>query len=249
MGRPWRFAGLAAAACLAAGACTSVPPTLPVGIGKIAHVVVVMQENRSFDSYFGTYPGADGIPMRGGVPVVCLPDPRAHGCDRPFHDPTDQVGGGPHAAVDARQDINGGKMDGFIRRAQQAASIGCGVAVNPVCRAARASGSRDVVGYKDDRDIPNYWAYARAFVLQDHMFQPDATWSLPAHLFMVSGWSARCARADDPMSCRNALDQPEAIRDWLTRPQRRPSYAWTDLTWLLHQHGVSWRYYVADGTQ
>ena len=208
-----------------------------------------MQENRSFDSYFGTYPGADGIPMRGGVPTVCLPDPHAHGCDRPFHDPTDRVGGGPHAAVDARQDVDGGRMDGFVRRAQQAASIGCGVAVNPVCRAARASGSRDVVGYKDDRDIPNYWAYARAFVLQDHMFQPDATWSLPAHLFMVSGWSARCARADDPMSCRNALDQPEAIRDWLTRPQRRPSYAWTDLTWLLHQHGVSWRYYVADGTQ
>ena len=32
------------------------------GIHKIQHVVVIMQENRSFDSYFGTYPGADGIP-------------------------------------------------------------------------------------------------------------------------------------------------------------------------------------------
>jgi hypothetical protein len=72
-------------------------------------------------------------------------------------------------------------MDGFIRRAQQAASIGCGVAVNPVCRAAKASRPRDVVGYKDDRDIPNYWAYAGALMLQDHMFEPDATWSLPAH--------------------------------------------------------------------
>ena len=38
----------------------------PQGIHKIRHVVVIMQENRSFDSYFGTFPGADGIPMRTG---------------------------------------------------------------------------------------------------------------------------------------------------------------------------------------
>ena len=37
-----------------------------------------MQENRSFDSYFGTYPGADGIPMKHGVPTVCNPDPKTH---------------------------------------------------------------------------------------------------------------------------------------------------------------------------
>ena len=43
-----------------------------------------MQENRSFDSYFGTFPGADGIPMKNGVPTVCVPDPATGGCDRPF---------------------------------------------------------------------------------------------------------------------------------------------------------------------
>ncbi len=42
----------------------------PAGIHKIRHVVVIMQENRSFDSYFGTFPGADGIPAG-----VCVPDP------------------------------------------------------------------------------------------------------------------------------------------------------------------------------
>ena len=50
----------------------------PVAIHKIRHVVIIMQENRSFDSYFGTYPGADGIPMQNGVPTVCVPDPRTH---------------------------------------------------------------------------------------------------------------------------------------------------------------------------
>ena len=62
--------------------CYLVPP----GIHKIKHVIIIMQENRSFDSYFGTYPGADGIPMSNGVPSVCVPDPLTHKCDKPFHD-------------------------------------------------------------------------------------------------------------------------------------------------------------------
>jgi phospholipase C len=63
------------------------------GIEKIKHVVVIMQENRSFDSYFGTFRRADGIP-RG----VCVPDPRG-GCVRPFHDGNDRNFGGPHAST------------------------------------------------------------------------------------------------------------------------------------------------------
>ena len=49
---------------------------VPAGIHKIKHVIIVMQENGSFDSYFGTFPGADGIPMRGGVPTACAPNPK-----------------------------------------------------------------------------------------------------------------------------------------------------------------------------
>ena len=59
------------------------------------------------------------------------------------------------------------------------------------------------MGYHDAREIPNYWRYAEHFVLNDHMFQSDASWSLPAHLYTVSGWSARCLRAGDPQSCKN----------------------------------------------
>jgi phospholipase C len=78
------------------------------GIEKIKHVIVIMQENRSFDSYFGTFPGADGIP-RG----VCVHDPRG-GCVRPYHDGSDRNFGGPHASINAVRDIDGGAMDGFI---------------------------------------------------------------------------------------------------------------------------------------
>src|SRR5204863_4787004 len=86
------------------------------GIHKIKHVVIIMQENRSFDSYFGTYPGADGIPGIAGNPgsVPCLPDPKAGGCQRPYHDPNDGNIGGPHGHSDAVADIDGGQMDGFV---------------------------------------------------------------------------------------------------------------------------------------
>jgi phospholipase C len=171
------------------------------GIHKIRHVVIIMQENRSFDSYFGTFPGADGIPMHDGAPATCSPDPRSQTCVAPYHDSKDRNAGGPHTAKNAVEDIDGGRMDGFVREAQTARHQ-CSNPLNPDCA---NDGGTDVMGYHDDQEIPNYWAYAKAFVLQDRMFEPNASWSLPAHLFLVSGWSARCAN-DDPMSCRNDLD-------------------------------------------
>src|SRR5947208_8099226 len=87
------------------------------GIHKIKHIVVIMQENRSFDSYFGTYPGADGIPAN-----VCMPDPAARKCVRPYHDSGDKDGGAPHDATSAHGDIDHGRMDGFIKEAEIARS-------------------------------------------------------------------------------------------------------------------------------
>jgi phospholipase C len=218
------------------------------GIHKIRHVVVIMQENRSFDSYFGTYPGADGIPMRHGVPTVCLPDPRTGGCSRPFHDPSLVNGGGPHGAKSARADINHGKMNGFLAQSVTTKQR-CADPHNPRCS---PGGPRDVLGYHDAREIPNYWAYARQFVLQDHLFEPNASWSLPQHLFMVSEWSAICTRTGDPTSCRNALDHPAYPPDFKTTKtvsRKAPDYAWTDLTYLLHAQGISWGYYVTPGQE
>src|ERR1700681_613722 len=102
------------------------------GIHKIQHVVVIMQENRSFDHYFGTYPGADGIPRQGDRFLVCMPDPVNGSCVNPYHDPTDKNGGGPHGSSNASADINGGKMDGFIGQAEQGKQ-GCVQSVDPNC--------------------------------------------------------------------------------------------------------------------
>jgi phospholipase C len=241
-------AGAAAAAVLVSDRSHDASAELS-GIHEIRHVVVIMQENRSFDSYFGTYPGADGIPMANGVPTVCVPDPSRHRCDRPFHDRTNRNSGGPHGHANAVADVDGGKMDGFVKEAELGRTRACRLHVNaPDCSLTPAS--PDVMGYHDRHEIPNYWAYAKHFVLQDHMFEPDASWSLPEHLFMVSGWSARCSIKDDPMSCRAAVQAPGSPPgEPQNRTGARPDYAWTDLTYLLHNAGVSWRYYVVKGGQ
>ncbi len=70
--------------------------------------------------------------------------------------------------------------------------------------AAAAASKTDVMGYHDAREIPNYWALAQNFVLQDNLFEPNASWSLPAHFFMVSEWSAKCSiaqRSDELHQC------------------------------------------------
>jgi phospholipase C len=245
-------AAIAAVSLAAAGGEGSTgtrPARIAAGIHRIRHIVVIMQENRSFDSYFGTYPGADGIPMKDGVPTVCVPDPVRGDCQRPYHDPNDVNGGGPHGQTAAVADVDGGKMDGFVAQAEEAQK-NCTDPTNPNC----TNGAKvDVMGYHDAREIPNYWTYAHNFVLQDHMFEPNASWSLPEHLFMVSEWSAKCSIKGDPMSCVNALQSPGNPPDFNPKPGQPPGpppdYAWTDLTYLLHKHHVSWGYYVFPGTQ
>ena len=69
------LAAAVAAGCVAAETAASRSSAPSGDIHKIAHVVIIMQENRSFDTYFGTFPGADGIPMKDGVPTVCVPSP------------------------------------------------------------------------------------------------------------------------------------------------------------------------------
>jgi phospholipase C len=227
--------GLALAGAPAAVAA----PAAPEGIHKIQHVVTIMQENRSFNQYFGTYPGANGIPAG-----VCEPDPLNGGCVAPFHDGSDRNYGGPHGAINAAGDIDGGRMDGFVGQAEQGLHCGGTEPACSPCSQETTGACVDVMGYHDAREIPNYWAYAQNFVLQDDMFASSSSWSLPEHLFMVSAWSAACPDGDpNPMDCSSSLNL------WPQRPEVNPNatYAWTDITYLLHNAGVSWGYYVFEG--
>jgi phospholipase C len=219
--------------------------------GKIRHVIVIMQENRSFDTYFGTFTGADGIPANNGKFTVCVPDPRTNGCDAPYHNPADINGGAAHTNAAAIADIDGGKMDGFVAEAEKS-NRGCSNPDDPLC----SNGSEpDVMGYHDAREIPNYWTYAKDFVLDDHFFEPVASWSLPDHLYMVSAWSASCT-SSAPSSCKNNIvgpytpaQQQRFVNRAIATGTAPVTDAWTDITYLLHQDRVSWGYYIENGTE
>jgi len=226
--------------------------TTPKGdpIHKIKHIVIVMQENRSFDTYFGTYPGADGIPMKDGQPTVCIPAVSGP-CVRPFLDTKDRDRGGPHSHRSADLDVNGGRMDGFVTTAQRGPAR-CANVTDPNC--ARRGAVHDIMGYHDGSQLQNYWKYAHDFVLQDRLFENIASWSLPQHLFLVSEWSAYCTSLHMPSSCVNEPQGPDYPPDFIPHAVARhgpgrPDYAWTDLTYLLHRKHVSWGYYVMAGTE
>jgi phospholipase C len=269
-------AALAIPAALAAPATAAPSAVSEQGIHKIKHVVIIMQENRSFDSYFGTFPGADGIPGLAGNPgkVPCIPDPMRHTCQRPYHNHTDINAGGPHMAVDGAIDIARGRMNGFIRSVEtnnpDTDRLACHVPIttrSQLISVLNGPPCLDVMGYHDQRELSHYWAYAKNFVLQDHMFEPVNSWSLPSHLYMMSAWSADCMNVLDPMSCNKAnLEGPDAdgnpnhnnpaaaLLGLLTvndsdDASSTPDYGWTDITYLLHRHHVSWRYYLSQGTE
>lgn len=213
-------------AAIVSGIATRATPSSAAtpNASPIQHVVVVMLENHSFDNYFGTFPGANGIPTN-----VCLPQATSASCVTPYH-VTALQGDLPHVYPAAVWDIDNGRMDGFVTRLQNA------------CKCSRT----DAAGYFDASDIPDFWRYAEAYTLQDNLFESVSTWSFPSHVSMVSDWNATCTSHTDPMSCTGSVNTGfSGQKTWPSSD----TFPWTDLTFPLHTHGVSWKYYNADGTE
>jgi phospholipase C len=216
----------------------------------IKHVIIIVQENRSFDHYFGTFPGADGIPMLpDGTPKPCVPDPVLGHCVRPYHSRNQYAQGGPHDYPAATADVDGGKMDGFVQ-ADITYTSDCAIArkrSTTMCRRFLGPALQpDTMSYHTGREIPNYWTYARRYSLQDHMFAPTDSWTLPSHLFLFSGWAASCSDPLDPMTCRSNIN--------LNKQSQRyhygdaPVFGWTDITYLLDKADVRWNVFMGKGT-
>ncbi len=182
----------------------------PVGIEKIRHVIWIMQENRTFDNYFGTFPGADGIP-----PATCLPKmPGSKECVAPFHMPDlFPLCDLPHEWEDAHAVYDNGKMDAFVW----------------------VEGTSYTMGYLDERDIPNYWAYARHYTLCDRFFSSQMGESLTNHLYMVAAQSGGLIHGID------TVEEAEAIRDGHDDPG---GFSFEAVVHLLDRGHVSWKYYV-----
>ena len=129
-----------------------------------------MQENHSFDNYFGTYPGANGIPEG-----VCMPvdpfDSKSTECVEPFHiGDTDVTLEDPdHSSRTSSIQYNDGLMDGFV------------YALN-----IRNQDGRLAMGYYDDRDLPYYWNVADQYVLFDNFFSSAVGGSNENHMYWVA---------------------------------------------------------------
>ena len=134
----------------------------------IEHFIFLMQENHSFDNYFGTYPGADGIPSG-----TCMPhDPvvRHGACTRPSHLGQRAVTDLGHSREVHLGQYRNGKMDGFISTFDK-----------------RGEATDTVMGYYDRRDIPYYWSLADDYVLFDRFFSSAGGGSVWNHLYWISG--------------------------------------------------------------
>ena len=147
------------------------------GETPIEHVVFIVKENRTFNHYFATYPGAEGT-TEGGT-IECSED----GCrDGPVVQLTKAEDTQPHDLTHCFRcglvGINGGKMNGFNRMN----------GVIPIEGERALAYGSDLSGYNyhDRETLPNYWEYADRFVLADHFFTSMYGPTLPEHLYTVA---------------------------------------------------------------
>jgi phospholipase C len=212
---------------------------------SIKHVIMIMQENRSFDHYFGTFPGADGIPK--GVCMPMDPSNPSLGCVVPFHDEHDVSAAGPHSSQDQQNDLDDGitqdLMDGFVLSQRNAVAMQC-QGKPPGCHSSADGFTRhDVMGYHTQEEIPNYWAYAEHFVLQDQLYEGLRGHSVPSHYELTSEWAAVCTDKTQASTCTTANDVPTPS---VPAGDELP---WVSLFEMLDRNGVSWKYYLGDGEE
>jgi phospholipase C len=163
--------------------------TLPV-----RHVIILMQENRSFDHYFGRLqtsgqPDADGIPDGYGN------RDREGRWVSPFHLPSTCLPGDPpHQWDNMHAHWNGGRMDGFLAEAERKSGARPLPAGFDDDDDDATGGGRYVLGTFDGRDIPFYYYLANTFTVADRYFASAMAGTWPNRQFLYTG-TAQSPRA------------------------------------------------------
>ncbi len=227
---PLLFAALLSA-CGGSGSSKSgtLPPLPPPKAGKhFTHIVILVQENRTFDNLFATFPGADGT--RTG---------KTHdGRTVPLRKSNLESSISPeNGYLYWRRDYDRGRMDGFDR---------VGVGGGP---------STYVYQYVDPAQIGPYWSLARQYVLADHLFQTQGSGSFTAHQDLIAGGTSIDPAHDlidfpqlPPWGC----DAPGGTLTTLITKANGyeqdqgpfPCLKYRTLRDLLDAKGLSWRYYA-----
>ena len=148
-------------------------------------------------------PGRGRHPAANGAPTVCLPVPTG-GCQAPYHDTADVNEADRTTRRTRRSMSTGGRWTVSSPRPPAERRGAAPASIRSTIPRCSNSATPDVMGYHTAAEIPNDWTYAKDFTLDDHMFEPVASWSLPDHLYLVSGWSAKCS-SPAPSSCVNEI--------------------------------------------
>jgi phospholipase C len=168
---------------------------------KIKHVFVLIQENHTFDQYYGLYPGTDGQFVENlGSPTAraddCVPDPETGGCQRPFlisanrNSPNyvvdaPDVTGGANNRFDQEASIDHGRMDGFLDDLESGTPQ-----LGPTPSPAQIQNHNEAIGIEavyDCDTVPYLWYYAKNFALFDHYFQANTGDSTPSNVQLFAG--------------------------------------------------------------
>jgi phospholipase C len=204
-----------------------VPRVRAQGVTTLQHFVFIIKENRSFDHYFGTFPGADGATS--GTISTGQVIPLSHASDRLPRD----IG---HSWSNAMVSMDSGRMDGFDLITGGAGS--CNINGDYLC-----------YSQLHQSDIPNYFAYASKFVLADHMFSSIHGNSFSNHLFTVAAQSG--GAFDNPANANLfwGCDAAAAVRvsvldDEGNITKQYPCFDFQTLADSVQNAGMSWRYYA-----
>jgi len=217
----------------------SAPTQAPTGAPKIAHVVVVIQENRSVDNLFQGFPGADTAttaPTHAGGTVALRPVRLEDGADV------------EHSHAFFLKQYDHGKLDGFDT---SAASTFTGAGSAPT----------DGLAYVPPEETKPIRDLARQFTFGDRMFQSNSGPSFPAHLYLIAGTSQSVDEnpatnvwgCDGPSSVMvdrladndpGASDDPAVPETPMTQSPISPCLDPPTLADQLDAHNVSWAYYA-----
>src|SRR5712692_6734749 len=163
------------------------------GMDKIKHIVFLIKENRTFDNYFGTYPGANG--------ATTAVD--SEGETIPLQHEKDSIPDIEHAPQGARMAYDNGKMDQFDLLNNETTTY-------PMRQANPYANNSLTQLYQSD--IPNYWLYAQNFVLGDNMFSSLMGPTFPNHLYTIAAQSGGVI--NNPVTDKNVGTLRNAAKGW-----------------------------------
>jgi phospholipase C len=184
----------------------------------IEHVVILIQENRSFDHYFGTLSGVRGFDDRHGRQAFFQTDPAGHSL-HPFRLPKECLPDLTHDWGPQHQAWDGGRMDRFVRVHDTADAAGIGV---------------ETMGYYTRSDIGFYYALADAFTICDGYFCSVIGPTDPNRLMSMSG-------SIDPGGTHGGPLVETLVGG---RAAKLGTFTWPTMPERLQAHGVSWKVYT-----